>query len=171
MLQNKAGPIIGDDGWISDMKSLMKDFAKKPEVTKFWDAVQLEFSCCGVESYRDWSQEGVLDNPGAGNPYTRGDVPISCCLLNRRRVQNQTVPSCNWQMATAPVQKAEELIRTEGCIAKMSREMVRQVHTFAGILLGLSLFTTVAVLAACWLDKLRNRKHTRLSANSQDVKS
>ncbi|KAL1452136.1 hypothetical protein WDU94_006440 [Cyamophila willieti] len=50
------------------MNASIPDYKKNPDVTKYWDIMQLDLKCCGVHSKADWA-----------SVYTVPDLPHSCC--------------------------------------------------------------------------------------------
>nr|WP_171492036.1 tetraspanin family protein [Acinetobacter baumannii] len=46
----------------------MQNYGKEKTATDFWDDVQKQFDCCGVENYTDWE-----------NVFKNNTLPSSCC--------------------------------------------------------------------------------------------
>lgn len=72
-------------------------------VFKDWEVVSdrqfslscLQFQCCGVESYKDWSQNAYFECSDTNPSLEACGVPFSCCVHLQNQVRNTLYkPSC-----------------------------------------------------------------------------
>uniref|UniRef100_A0ABM5ENX5 Tetraspanin n=1 Tax=Pogona vitticeps TaxID=103695 RepID=A0ABM5ENX5_9SAUR len=98
------------------------------------DYIQKKFECCGVHSYRDWSQN-VYFNCQDGNPsLERCAVPFSCCLRDKETILNTM---CGYGTQNLNSWQAESLVYTEGCLEKMAHWGRSNLLLVAGLACGL----------------------------------
>lgn len=107
------------------------------EVTVLWDYVQKTFTCCGVESYKDWGTK------------FQDKLPISCCALPNGIVGEFTCTINN-----------EDANRySDGCLAEFSNYIAAHAVSLgaAGVIIAVLQF--FGVLFACYIAreiKIRN---------------
>lgn len=63
VLRNEAGQMLK-----GNLATTMKEYQNYTYISALWDEVQQDFSCCGLESAKDWSE-------------AINGVPVSCCAV------------------------------------------------------------------------------------------
>ncbi|XP_053211854.1 tetraspanin-9-like [Panonychus citri] len=106
-------------------------------LVSFWDTVQTNLDCCGVNSHKDWFQIDAWK--------TETKVPESCC----NREINITNMYC-----------AEGDLRDHGCYIKLKRALLENLHWVAitcVIFAFVQFFSVVSsLLMICTVDHRRN---------------
>ncbi|XP_063821518.1 CD63 antigen-like [Ostrinia nubilalis] len=111
-------------------------------VTRLWDEVQEDFSCCGVNNASDW-----LAPLGTAN--TDQGLPLSCCQF-----PFGTITVFNCTMATpAPT------LRTEGCSTAFGAWVQSHAGSIGIAGIFLVLLQALAVVGAVWLAKMSREEH------------
>ncbi|XP_063003442.1 tetraspanin-33-like [Elgaria multicarinata webbii] len=112
------------------------------------DYIQKKFECCGVHSYRDWSQNAYFDCQDSNPSLERCAVPYSCCLQGGEAVLNTM---CGYEAQSLKAWRAESLVHTEGCLAKISNWARSNLLVVAGVAFGLLLLELAAFSLAVML--------------------
>ncbi|XP_074161936.1 tetraspanin-33-like isoform X2 [Sminthopsis crassicaudata] len=99
------------------------------------DYIQKKFECCGVRSYKDWSQNEYFDCSISNPSLERCAVPFSCCIPEEE--QNFLNTMCGYGTQNLKAWKAESLIYTEGCLEKIVTWGRSNLYLIAGLALGL----------------------------------
>uniref|UniRef100_K7FVX8 Tetraspanin n=1 Tax=Pelodiscus sinensis TaxID=13735 RepID=K7FVX8_PELSI len=99
------------------------------------DYIQKKFECCGVHSYKDWSQNIYFECRDSNPSLERCAVPFSCCI----RVPGQSVLNtmCGYGTQNLRSWQAESLIYTEGCLEKIVGWGQKNLLLVAGLATGL----------------------------------
>ncbi|XP_007489809.1 tetraspanin-33-like isoform X3 [Monodelphis domestica] len=98
------------------------------------DYIQKKFECCGVHSYKDWSQNEYFDCSISNPSLECCAVPFSCCIPEEE--QNVLNTMCGYGTQNLKVWKAESLIHTGGCLEKIVTWGRSNLHLIAGLALG-----------------------------------
>jgi len=120
-----AGVVMRDnvDKEVNDiLKDAMKNYNTSGGVRKTWDKMQDEFSCCGVDSYKDWQTDAKLSTP-----------PASCCKVAGSQ-------KCTFT-STADLQ-------TEGCTKAFEGFVKDNIIIIGGIGIGLALVQLIGIIFA-----------------------
>ncbi|XP_072457368.1 tetraspanin-33-like [Notamacropus eugenii] len=99
------------------------------------DYIQKKFECCGVRSYKDWSQNEYFDCSISNPSLERCAVPFSCCIPEEELNVLNTM--CGYGTQNLKAWKAESLIHTGGCLEKIVTWGQSNLHLIAGLALGL----------------------------------
>ncbi|XP_073983461.1 CD63 antigen-like [Rhodnius prolixus] len=128
-----AGGIVGfimkDD--INEMlesrmdKSLKEYNGKNIYYAKTWNAVQHDFSCCGVKSYTDWS-----------NIITNGTLPHSCCP--QTPLDERCLP---------------EYANKEGCLPAFENALEHNIFLIIAFGISVAVVQFVGVIFACCMSR------------------
>ena len=117
-------------------------------VTSTWEFVQMDFHCCGVESYTDWSQR----YPPAGNDTDEITVPDSCCIGHGGDESKQCPPPVEGSNnVTIPSSEADQLLFSKGCYVRMVAEINDHIGSVGGVALGVALLQIIGIMFACLL--------------------
>ncbi|CAG9862118.1 unnamed protein product, partial [Phyllotreta striolata] len=99
------------------------------ETTAIWDAIQKEFTCCGVVNYTDWKNVTILN----------GSYPVSCC----------PVPPG----ATELICTVNHGIYREGCLEKFGDFVKDNLSYVEGVAIGLAIIQLMGIIFSCCLAK------------------
>lgn len=137
-----AGGIAGfvlrgkiEDDVSNVLKDAMKNYGQADHdgVTKAWDKLQEEFTCCGVDNYTDWTNAtSTLASP-----------PISCCKASNA---NCTTTDTNQ-------------IFTEGCKRSFQDFLKDKVAIIGGVGIGLAFVQLVGIMFACCLGRAIRKEY------------
>ncbi|XP_011291684.1 CD63 antigen [Musca domestica] len=107
------------------------------DVTFMWDYVQRTFTCCGVESYKDW------------NTVLNGSLPLSCCRNPVGQVGSFTCTMNN-----------EDVNRYSlGCLSEFSNYIAAHAVSLGAAGVVIAIIQFFGVLFACYIAreiKIRN---------------
>uniref|UniRef100_T1PF15 Tetraspanin n=1 Tax=Musca domestica TaxID=7370 RepID=T1PF15_MUSDO len=107
------------------------------DVTFMWDYVQRTFTCCGVESYKDW------------NTVLNGSLPLSCCRNPVGHVGSFTCTMNN-----------EDVNRYSlGCLSEFSNYIAAHAVSLGAAGVVIAIIQFFGVLFACYIAreiKIRN---------------
>ncbi|XP_038595884.1 tetraspanin-33-like isoform X1 [Tachyglossus aculeatus] len=112
------------------------------------DYIQKKFECCGVHSYKDWSQNVYFDCKVSNPSLERCAVPFSCCIWEKKGILNTM---CGYGTQNLKAWKAEDLIHTEGCLEKIVTWGQRNLLLIAGLAIGLLVLEIVVLCLAVML--------------------
>ncbi|XP_019369198.1 PREDICTED: tetraspanin-33 [Gavialis gangeticus] len=103
------------------------------------DYIQKKFECCGVHSYKDWSQNIYFECRDSNPSLERCAVPFSCCTQEDKGTVLTSVLNtmCGYGTQNLRLWKAESLIYTEGCLEKIVSWGQRNLMLVAGLAIGL----------------------------------
>lgn len=116
------------------MSSSMKDYNKNQEITKSWDVLQSDLSCCGVESPEDWEK----------TVYPNGTLPHSCCPKNP---------------VDDPCTKDVKGASTKGCLDSLQAALQHNTILVGAFGVGVALVQLFGVLLACCLARSIRREY------------
>ncbi|KAM6939436.1 tetraspanin-33 [Lycodopsis pacificus] len=135
------------------MKAIVR-YREDQDLENAIDFIQKKFQCCGVEHYKDWSNNvyfGCLDT----NPSLEAcGVPFSCCI----RLQNQTVLNtmCGYGMQQLEERTAGLNVFTIGCLEKVVWWAKNNLLLVAGLTAGLLLLEVCMIcLAAAQISRIK----------------
>ena len=97
------------------------------------DNMQVQFKCCGIRRYDDWTKSTYFQPQAA--------VPDYCC--------HQTVEGCGIGMTSRLEHEAAEFIYTEGCLVKMNNELGESKTLAVGIGLSAFMLLLIGALTTC----------------------
>jgi len=132
------------EGIITDaMKdSFNKYGGEDAALTKSLDATQHELKCCGVESYKDWS-EFTFGN-GTGN------VATGCCL--------EMKDDCGAGVANLDIEEAQDKVYVRGCYPAIKDDLGGLTIGLGVISVILGLVQLISISCACGLAR-KNSYH------------
>lgn len=117
------------------LKDAEKNYGKEDGVTKAWDKLQEEFSCCGVNNYTEWK------NLNLNTTY-----PRSCCKdQNKDCPKNSTIPLSS--------------LMTTPCEDAFVSWVKDKVAIIGGVGIGLAFIMVVGVLFACCLARAIRKEY------------
>uniref|UniRef100_A0A8C8S9D3 Tetraspanin n=1 Tax=Pelusios castaneus TaxID=367368 RepID=A0A8C8S9D3_9SAUR len=105
------------------------------------DYIQKKFECCGVHSYKDWSQNIYFECQDSNPSLERCAVPFSCC-------QGVFNTMCGYGTQNLSPWRAESLIYTEGCLEKIVGWGQRNLLLVAGLATGLFVLEVIETVTA-----------------------
>ncbi|KAG8126750.1 hypothetical protein E2320_021846 [Naja naja] len=106
------------------------------------------FKCCGVHSYKDWSQNIYFDCRDSNPSLEHCAVPFSCCLQDKEVMLNTM---CGYGTQNLKGWQAENLVYTEGCLEKIVHWGRSNLLLMAGLAFGLLVLEVVIFLLAVML--------------------
>ncbi|XP_012728413.2 tetraspanin-33 [Fundulus heteroclitus] len=136
------------------------------------DYIQKKFKCCGVDDYKDWSNN-VYFECSENNPSLEAcGVPFSCC----RHQENQTVLNtmCGYGMQEEQEDSANKHIFTFGCLDKIIMWGKKNLLLVAGLTGGLLLLEVCMMILAgaqiAWIQKVQRRQRESDARSRDDRK-
>ncbi|CAJ1059593.1 tetraspanin-33 [Xyrichtys novacula] len=129
-------------------------YREDPDLENAIDFVQKKFQCCGVESYKDWSQNVYFECSDTNPSLEACGVPFSCCV----GLQNQTVLNtmCGYGVHLLEESSAAEEVFTIGCSDKIVWWAKNNLLLVAGLTAGLLLLEVVMIgLAAAQISRIK----------------
>ncbi|XP_078421771.1 tetraspanin-15 isoform X3 [Cetorhinus maximus] len=108
------------------------------------DRIQVKFSCCGGDEYKDWAvnQYHACDAPG---PMACG-VPYSCCMNKQGDVINT---QCGYQTLHKERFEVDTIIYVRGCVDAISLWFMDNIGITVGILAALLLPQVIGIVLSC----------------------
>ena len=106
--------------------------ADKEGVTKGWNEIQEQFTCCGVEGPADWARAPTL---GANN------APDSCCISESK--------GCGKDKLTGSFTGLHQ----DGCLKEFQEFVESKVFLVGGVGLAVIAIQLIAVITGCCLAK------------------
>uniref|UniRef100_A0A3B3BR80 Tetraspanin n=1 Tax=Oryzias melastigma TaxID=30732 RepID=A0A3B3BR80_ORYME len=108
------------------------------------DFVQKKFQCCGVEGYKDWSQNPYFNCSDTNPSLEACGVPFSCCI----HLKNQTVHNtmCGYGMQREKEGLARNNIFTLGCLEKILLWAKNNLRLVGGLTAGLLLLEVASLI-------------------------
>lgn len=136
-LRSQAGDIIKEK-----MIDTIPKYKKNEEIARFWDLLQNDFKCCGVDNSTDWS--GV---------FKTGDLPQSCCQLET----NKFIPV----MDTTVCNTTSLNIHPRGCLDEFQYSIKSHAIQLGGVGLGIAFIQGVGIWFSIYLARsIRNSYET-----------
>ena len=112
------------------------------KLSRVIDSVQTSFSCCGSNSYADWS------NTRYGHAH-KHQVPKTCCA-------GTYTDGCN-----ADVVHNAEMINTVGCYKQLKKYLLENLHVINGFAVWIGVMETLGILfAIIFMIKIRKERRT-----------
>uniref|UniRef100_A0A3Q2R0X0 Tetraspanin n=1 Tax=Fundulus heteroclitus TaxID=8078 RepID=A0A3Q2R0X0_FUNHE len=141
------------------MKTIVR-YREDRDLENAIDYIQKKFKCCGVDDYKDWSNN-VYFECSENNPSLEAcGVPFSCC----RHQENQTVLNtmCGYGMQEEREDSANKHIFTFGCLDKIIMWGKKNLLLVAGLTGGLLLLEVCMMILAgaqiAWIQKVQRRQ-------------
>ncbi|KAK2908266.1 tetraspanin-33 [Channa argus] len=151
------------------MKAIVR-YREDQDLENVIDFVQKKFQCCGVEGYKDWSQNVYFQCSETNPSLEACGVPFSCCV----RLQNQTVLNtmCGYGKQRGDERLARQRVFTVGCLEKIVWWAKNNLLLVGGLTCGLLLLEVVMIFLAAaqisWINKVqRNKKLNATRSKSQ----
>ncbi|KAG7232540.1 hypothetical protein INR49_008412 [Caranx melampygus] len=141
------------------MKAIVR-YREDQDLENAIDFVQKKFQCCGVRSYRDWSQNAYFQCSDTNPSLESCGVPFSCCI----HLQNQTVLNtmCGYGMQQLEERSAAQDVFTIGCLEKImswAKNNLLLVASLSGGLLLLEVcMTALAAAQISWIKKVQQQQ-------------
>lgn len=102
-----------------------------------WDYIQQEFTCCGIDSYKDWSNK------------FNDSLPFSCC----------TVPTGAVGTVNCTANKDADIMRGVGCLQKFSDTIAQHAVSLGAAGVVIAIIQFFGVIFSCYIAreiKIRN---------------
>lgn len=115
------------------------------------DRIQVKFSCCGGEEYKDWSVNHyhACDAPG---PMACG-VPYTCCV--KEQEGNVINTQCGYEKLHQERFEVGETINARGCVDAITLWFEDNIGPTVGILIAILLPQVLGIVLSClYLGKL-----------------
>jgi len=100
------------------------------EITQSWDAIQNEWHCCGTNNYTDWKVNNLTF------------IPFSCCKEDHIGCTDSA--NITW---STPIEKAGDVIYTQGCWKEAVKEVTLETIGFLGIVFAI--IELLGIFSAC----------------------
>lgn len=132
-LRSQAGDIIKEK-----MMDTIPKYTQNEEIARFWDLLQNDFKCCGVDNSTDWNAV-----------FKSGDLPQSCCQLETGKfgtiVCNTTSPN----------------VHPRGCLDEFQYSIKSHAIQLGGVGLGIAFIQGVGIWFSIYLARsIRNSYET-----------
>ncbi|KAG8190029.1 hypothetical protein JTE90_000124 [Oedothorax gibbosus] len=182
------------------LKDSMERYSRDKNVKEKIDLLQINYSCCGVEGYKDWyhvswvdvkyldKYDSVISSSLKGNKYYGKDVPFSCCNrdTNRPCVDTRIEDITYHSMYNYPI---DLTLNTIGCRDALTNFLGHTIMLGVGLFAFLCLILWVAIMIITrylhtsiksmslgnspvgWLIPFRTKKETETSSTSSDSAS
>jgi len=124
--------------------STLKSVSLTSRLGESWDSLQMRYSCCAVDSYRDYAAF-------AHNQKTQSIVPVSCCVMKNEEVvglRPENVAQCQ-QDARLNVRDSV-FIYTHGCLEPLSDWFTSYVYKLQTALWGAACSQALACTKGIW---------------------
>ncbi|KAJ7993280.1 hypothetical protein DPEC_G00270800 [Dallia pectoralis] len=118
------------------------------------DFVQKKLQCCGIHTYKDWSNNVYFRCSEENQSLEACGVPFSCCI----RLRNETVfnTMCGYVTQNMNPGSAERIVYTSGCLDKVAWWMKQNLFLVGGITTGLlCLELCMITLASCQVSRIQ----------------
>ncbi|XP_026179331.1 tetraspanin-33 isoform X2 [Mastacembelus armatus] len=142
-------------------KLMMKAIIRYREDQDLENAIDfIQKKCCGVESYKDWSQNVYFKCSDTNPSLEACGVPFSCCI----RLQNQTVRNtmCGYGKQQLEERLAQKNIFTTGCLQQIIWWAKNNLLLVAGLTAGLLLLEVLMIgLAAAQICSIKRVELTK----------
>lgn len=141
------------------MKAIVQ-YREDQDLENAIDFIEKKFQCCGVESYKDWSQNVYFECSDTNPSLEACGVPFSCCI----HLQNQTVLNtmCGYGMQELEESSASQDIYTVGCLEKIVWWAKKNLLLVGGLTAGLLLLEvcmmSLAAAQVCWIRKVERQQ-------------
>ncbi|XP_034738005.1 tetraspanin-33 [Etheostoma cragini] len=143
------------------MKAIVR-YREDQDLENAIDFVQKKFQCCGVENYKDWSNNVYFECSDTNPSLEACGVPFSCCV----RQQNQTVLNtmCGYgkQKQKPEARHGVQGIFPFGCLEKIVWWVQNHLVLVAGLTGGLLLLEVCMISLAgaqvCWINRVQHLK-------------
>nr|XP_020464873.1 tetraspanin-33-like [Monopterus albus]XP_020464874.1 tetraspanin-33-like [Monopterus albus]XP_020464875.1 tetraspanin-33-like [Monopterus albus]XP_020464876.1 tetraspanin-33-like [Monopterus albus]XP_020464877.1 tetraspanin-33-like [Monopterus albus] len=148
------------------MKAII-DYREDQDLENAIDFIQKKFQCCGVENYKDWSQNVYFKCSDTNPSLEACGVPFSCCV----RLMNQTVLNtmCGYGKQQREEHLAKQSIFTTGCLQKIIWWAKNNLLLVAGLTASLLLLEVLMICLAaaqiCWIKKVQQQKTEQATRN------
>ncbi|XP_012277952.1 CD151 antigen [Orussus abietinus] len=103
------------------LKMSMKNYTQADQMA--WDNVQTKLECCGVESWKDWIEAGVIDSRR---------LPNSCC---------KDLPQGQWCSGAS--------VNEKGCFEKLEMRVQDGAKVLIGVGIGIAFVEVAGIVLAC----------------------
>ncbi|XP_028299939.1 tetraspanin-33 isoform X1 [Gouania willdenowi] len=160
------------------MKAVVR-YREDQDLENAIDFIQKKFQCCGVQNYRDWSQNLYFQCSDSNPSLEACGVPFSCCVLQ----QNQTVLNtmCGYGMQQQEDASASEDVFTAGCLQTIVSWTRTNLLLVGGLTAGLLLLElcvcvcqvcmiALAAVQICWIKRVRAQEEEESAGRRQDRK-
>uniref|UniRef100_A0A3Q3DPA9 Tetraspanin n=1 Tax=Hippocampus comes TaxID=109280 RepID=A0A3Q3DPA9_HIPCM len=111
------------------------------------DGVRLQFRCCGVEGYKDWSRNVYFQCSDANPSLEACGVPFSCCVVPGNQSVLNTM--CGFGTQRQERSRARRDVFPDGCLDKIA-QWLKQNGRMAGGLAGGLLLLQTCMMSLAW---------------------
>ncbi|XP_009989380.1 PREDICTED: tetraspanin-7, partial [Tauraco erythrolophus] len=122
------------DTFLRTYTEAIQNYNKNDERSQAVDNVQESLSCCGIQSYTNWSTSPYFFKHG---------IPTSCCMnssdCNTQDLRNMTV--------------AATKVNQKGCYDLVTSFMETNMGIIAGVAFGIAFSQLIGMLLACCLSR------------------
>ncbi|KAK2835085.1 hypothetical protein Q5P01_015569 [Channa striata] len=153
------------------MKAIVR-YREDQDLENVIDFIQKKFQCCGVEGYKDWSQNIYFQCSDTNPSLEACGVPFSCCV----HLQNQTVLNtmCGYGKQRVGEREARQRVFTVGCLENIVWWAKNNLLLVAGLTGGLLLLEVVMICLAAaqisWIKKVERHKQQNASRSQSERK-
>ncbi|XP_061165348.1 tetraspanin-18-like [Saccostrea echinata] len=149
-----------DDNLKPQLRSSLKSYYlgdhAMDAISVLWNAIMLKFSCCGIESYEDftggvWNRTPTADIVHAGEQL---DTPLMCCTDAER---SKAVTNW-WMCATQPLMQQKSNFG-KGCYDEVWRYLEKYVNIVVGCVGGLIGLELLLAFLAIYIAKSMDKKN------------
>ncbi|XP_035862966.1 tetraspanin-33 isoform X1 [Sander lucioperca] len=152
------------------MKAIVR-YREDQDLENAIDFIQKKFQCCGVENFKDWSNNVYFECSDTNPSLEACGVPFSCCV----RQQNQTVLNtmCGYgkQRQKLEARYGVQGIFPSGCLEKIVWWAKNNLLLVAGLTGGLLLLEVLMIsLAAAqisWIKKVQRQQNAPKSRKTE----
>jgi len=137
--------------WIKDeMNTTVVDYGKPDfaSIKTSWDVIQPSFGCCGVESYKDWTNAPTLQAKKA--------VPVSCC---KNQKAGEEDPNCGDYMTNKSEDQVKDKIYTEGCFSEVKDDLKSDIAIVGGAAIGIAVLQLIVSIVAFFLGRRMSQEN------------
>lgn len=119
----------------NSLNHTMKEYGdvKYADITASWDAVQIKFQCCGIDTPDDWKNITIVNQTAAGL------LPLSCC---DREVGAVGIQNCTSESKT---------LHKTGCLQAFGYFISEHAISLGAVGITLAVFQVVGIGFACYI--------------------
>nr|CAD7414593.1 unnamed protein product [Timema poppensis] len=136
VLKNNAEQFIVDK-----LEETMNKYNNSTEITKAWDELQTEMTCCGIHSASDWSPKAPTTTtpPTNASQVPTLNLPMSCCS------------PVNGMWGSVNCTEDSPNLYTVGCLNKLGLFAKEHAVTLGGVGIGIAFLQMLGIVFSCCL--------------------
>ncbi|XP_063712032.1 CD63 antigen-like [Symsagittifera roscoffensis] len=127
----------------NDWKGTIETYAPNSECSEIMDRIQSNLTCCGCDSYLDWSDDSTVWSSSH-----KDELPWSCCAEEEQKTSDNFTfcPMPSDSSTDSPIPK-----HLQGCCSQVKDFTEDNVIIFAAAALSIALLQGFVILMACGL--------------------